>query len=230
MAGSACAESRPHGAQLFPRPGIGLSGVEVGEPVQLTLSSVDLSTDLRALLNRRDRRCDVGDLRQHHSDAAAVRHSRHRRLRHRTSRRQQAGSRSFRSGRSRCVTSRSAVADAKCASRQIRRSTGSHLTLERFTAESGQHVSSSEGEAELEPRVDAKLQAKANKIDIDELLALAEAFTPERRASATHCAAEADEGRRADISADTATAAGVQVTQFTARACRSTAIASRCRR
>ena len=39
--------------QLFPRPGIGLSGVEVGEPVRLTLSSVDLSTDLRALLNRR---------------------------------------------------------------------------------------------------------------------------------------------------------------------------------
>ena len=49
--------------QLFPRPGIGLSGVEVGEPVRLTLSSVDLSTDLRALLNRRieDARVVISD-------------------------------------------------------------------------------------------------------------------------------------------------------------------------
>ena len=49
--------------QLFPRPGIGLSGIEVGEPVQLTLANVDLSTDLRALLSRRiqDARVVISD-------------------------------------------------------------------------------------------------------------------------------------------------------------------------
>src|SRR4029450_7182829 len=39
--------------QILPRPGIGLRRVEIGEPVRLTLANVDLSTDLRALLNRR---------------------------------------------------------------------------------------------------------------------------------------------------------------------------------
>src|SRR4029450_12836262 len=49
--------------QIFPRPGIGLTGVEVGEPVRLTLSNVDLSTDLRALLSRRieDARIVISD-------------------------------------------------------------------------------------------------------------------------------------------------------------------------
>ena len=49
--------------QIFPRPGIGLTGVEVGEPVRLTLASVDVSTDLRALLSRRieDARIVISD-------------------------------------------------------------------------------------------------------------------------------------------------------------------------
>src|SRR5262245_42005096 len=49
--------------QRFPRPGIGLTGVEVGEPVQLTLANVDISTDLRALLSRRieDARVVISD-------------------------------------------------------------------------------------------------------------------------------------------------------------------------
>ena len=70
-----------------------------------------------------------------------------------------------------------------------------------------------EGEAELEPRVDAKLQAKANKIDLDELLALADAFTPDR-SSAQRQSSSAPAAMRiaAKIDADTATAAGVQVT------------------
>src|SRR4030095_13016064 len=49
--------------QIFPRPGIGLTGVEVGEPVRLTLSNVDLSTDLRAVLSWRieDARIVISD-------------------------------------------------------------------------------------------------------------------------------------------------------------------------
>src|SRR5215510_10027640 len=49
--------------QIFPRPGIGLTGIEVGEPVQLTLADVDVSTDLRALFSRRieDARIVIAD-------------------------------------------------------------------------------------------------------------------------------------------------------------------------
>src|SRR4029434_1913223 len=49
--------------EIFPRPGIGLTVAEIGEPVRLTLSNVDLSTDLRALLSRRieDARIVISD-------------------------------------------------------------------------------------------------------------------------------------------------------------------------
>ena len=110
--------------QIFPRPGIGLSGIEVGEPVQLTLSSVDLSTDLRALLSRR-----IEDARIVISDSTiqmplTFAHSRARAF-------DQDGRgvsgkaawRWSRSARSPCVTSAFAAADARCASRRIRRST-----------------------------------------------------------------------------------------------------------
>src|SRR4029453_14907370 len=45
---------------------------------------------------------------------------------------------------------------------------GNPLTLSRFTAASGSTSLQVAGVADLEPRVDAKLQAKANKIDVDE--------------------------------------------------------------
>jgi uncharacterized protein involved in outer membrane biogenesis len=91
---------------------------------------------------------------------------------------------------------------------------GDRFTLRNFTAESGSTELQVEGAATLEPTIDAKLTARANKIDLDELLALAEAFTPERRA-ARRSAAPTPMMVTADIRADTATAAGVQVSQFT---------------
>src|SRR5215204_1146309 len=39
--------------RFFPRPGLRLEQVEVGDPVRLTLGTVDLSADGRALLSRR---------------------------------------------------------------------------------------------------------------------------------------------------------------------------------
>src|SRR5262245_43909159 len=39
--------------QIFPRIGIRLRDVRIGEPARVTLSGVQVSTDLRALLNRR---------------------------------------------------------------------------------------------------------------------------------------------------------------------------------
>ena len=199
--------------QLFPRPGIGLSGVEVGEPVQLMLSSVDLSTDLRALLNRRieDARVLISDStiqmplpfafpeQNGSSRDEAVTQSAVRVI--------SVGEISLRDihirsrGREVRVTADSSL-------------NGNHLTLSRFTADSGSTSLQVKGEAELEPRVDAKLLATANKIDIDELLAIAEAFTPERRA-ARRGAPSPPMKVVAQLKADTATAAGVQVTQFT---------------
>ena len=199
--------------QLFPRPGIGLSGVEVGEPVRLTLSSVDLSTDLRALLNRRieDARVVISDSTIQMPLPFAIP--------------EQDGS-----SKDETVTE-SAVQvisvreislrdiHIRSRGREVRVSAdsslnGNHLTLSRFTADSGSTSLQVKGEAELEPRVEAKLQATANKIDIDELLAIAEAFTPERRA-ARRGAPSPPMKVVAQLKADTATAAGVQVTQFT---------------
>ena len=199
--------------QLFPRPGIGLSGVEVGEPVRLTLSSVDLSTDLRALLNRRieDARVVISDSTIQMPLPFAIP--------------EQDGS-----SKDEAVT-QSAVRvisvreislrdiHIRSRGREVRVSAdsslnGNHLTLSRFTADSGSTSLQVKGEAELEPRVDAKLQATANKIDIDELLAIAEAFTPERRA-ARRGSPSPPMKVVAQLEADTATAAGVQVTQFT---------------
>jgi len=199
--------------QLFPRPGIGLSGVEVGEPVRLMLSSVDLSTDLRALLNRRieDARVVISDSTIQMPLPFAFP--------------EQDGS-----SRDEAVT-QSAVRvisvqeislrdiHIRSRGREVRVTAdsslnGNHLTLSRFTADSGSTSLQVKGEAELEPRVDAKLQATANKIDLDELLAIAEAFTPERRA-ARRGAPSPPMKVFAQLKADTATAAGVQLTQFT---------------
>jgi uncharacterized protein involved in outer membrane biogenesis len=73
-----------------------------------------------------------------------------------------------------------------------------------------------EGEADLGEQIDARLKATANKIDLDELLALAEAFTPERRAE-RRATPPKPMKVVADINAETATAAGVQVTKFATR-------------
>ena len=107
--------------QLFPRPGIGLSGVEVGEPVRLTLSSVDLSTDLRALLNRRieDARVVISDSTIQMPLPFAI-PEQDGSSKDEASRKAQC--RSSLSGRSHYATSTSAAADVRCGYRRIHRS------------------------------------------------------------------------------------------------------------
>jgi len=209
--------------QIFPRPGIGLTGIEIGEPVRLTLSNVDLSTDLRALLSRRieDARIVISDstiqlplpFALPAEDGAGTG----------APAGAGGGGASETAGGIRLVSVREiSLRNIRIVSRgrEIRISadsslSGDHLTLSRFTADSGSTSLQVEGEADLEPRVDAKLQAKANKIDVDELLALATAFTPERRAARRGGAPSPPMKVTAQLKADTATAAGVQVTGFT---------------
>jgi hypothetical protein len=64
------------------------------------------------------------------------------------------------------------------------------------------------------PSVEARLKAKANKLDVDELLALADAFTPPQPGSRTTASPSAPMKITARVSAETATAGGVEVRQF----------------
>ncbi len=89
-----------------------------------------------------------------------------------------------------------------------------HLNLERFTAASGTTALEASGLVQLSPRVDAQLQVKAGHVDVDDLIALADAFAPRtpKRAPATTTLLP---GRIvARVSAETARASGVDVRQF----------------
>ena len=203
-------------AQLFPRPGIALNGISVGEPVQLMLARVDLSTDLRALLNRRieDARVVVADstirmpLPFEMPDSGAAKPS-------------APGAKSA----VEVVSIREiSLSNVRIISRgrEVRVSAdsslnGTHLTLHEFTAQSGKTSLAVDGEAELEPRVDAKLRARASKVDIDELLALADAFTPAPSTTKRGSPSKPSTMKiAAQITADAASAAGVDITKFSA--------------
>ena len=201
-------------AQLFPRVGIRLGDVTVGDPARVTLSNVQLSTDLRALLGRRiedasvvisDSRIEMplpfeipqgsdssGQTEGESGVAVQVVSIREISLR---------DIRVISRGREVVVSADSTL-------------DGDRLMLRRLAAESGGTSLQVEGEVDLEPTLDAKLQAKANKIDLDELLALADAFAPERPAGARRTAAPAAR-LAAHLTADTALAGGVEVSQLT---------------
>ena len=200
--------------QILPRPGIAMTGVEVGDPVRLTLSSVELSTDLGALLNRRIE--DASMVVSESTIEMPLPFSLP------TGSSSGTGTAGAREGIDLISIREISLRDVRIRSRgrEVRVSAdssldGNHLTLQRFTAESGSTSLEVEGEADLEPRVDAQLRAKANKLDLDELLALADAFTPDP-ANALPGSSPAPPPRKLSlqINANTATAAGVNVTNF----------------
>ena len=202
--------------QLFPRPGIGLSDVEIGDPVQLTLANVDVSTDLRGLLNRRieDGRVLISDSTVQFPLTLAV-----------PAQGGPGAAESNAGGGVQVVSIRDiSLRDVQIRSRgrEVRVSADSsleadRLTIRSFTAESGSTSLQVDGEAALEPRVDVTLRARATKLDFDELLALADAFDSGRPAGARQPSAPASTVKlAAQITADTATAAGVLLSQFAA--------------
>ncbi len=162
--------------QLFPRVGIKLGDVRIGEPARVTLADVDVSTGLRALLQRRIADADV-----------RVRNSRIN-LPLPFALPSGGGSTGAKgatvSGLMRIESIRSiALQNVTVASRgrEIRVSAssslvGARLELQEFSAESGHTSVRAEGLIELEPRVDAKLRVRAARLDLDELLILANAF------------------------------------------------------
>ena len=203
-------------ARLFPRPGITLRDVRAGDPVRVTLADVELSSGLRPLLSRRVEDAEVIVSNSHiemplpftlpapGSGTTAP----------------TAGDADIQIGIQiisvRAITLRNITIASR--GRHITISADSslssaHLNLDRFTAESGATLLDASGLVQLTPRVDAQLQVKANRVDVDDLLALADAFTPQtpRRTGTTI----ALPGRLvARISAENARAIGVDVRQF----------------
>jgi len=175
-------------AQFLPRLAVSLRDIRVGEPAQLTLAEVDLASDLRPLFSGRIENADVtiSDSRVdlplpfglpdisnsseqvetvsgppeggHYVSAPAVRIVSIRSIALRSVR--------LRSrGREVVVSADSAYG-------------GTALALKNFTAESGGTKLNAEGIIVISPRIDARVNATANRLDLDELLALADAFAP----------------------------------------------------
>ena len=151
-------------AVLLPHAAIGLRDIQVGEPVRMTLGSVDVSAPLRALLSRRieDAELVVSDSRIEMplpftlpSGDGAVPSIRTIALRDVT-----LASR----GREIRISADSSLANTQ-------------LTLSRLTATAGETNLEANGTIALAPRIDATVTARASMLDVDDLLALVSAFT-----------------------------------------------------
>ena len=161
------------GAQFWPRPGLTLERVTVGAPAHLTLAEVGVSTEFGALLRRRM------------SDGA---------IRIRNTRLElplpfeipttpasgtAGGSSVFTIESINSIGFDNVLVVSR--GRELLLSgdssfDGARLTIRRATVESGKTSIRAEGVVTLEPRVDATLKAIANRLDVDELMALADAF------------------------------------------------------
>jgi hypothetical protein len=197
-------------AQLWPRPGVTLEQVTVGEPARLTLGEVGVSAELSALLRRR-----IAD------GAVRIRNTRLELplpFEIPTSSTGTPGEPpAF------AVESINAIGldNVRIVSRgrELVLSVdssfdGARLTIRSATVESGKTSIRAEGVVTLEPRVDATLKAAANRLDVDELLALAEAFGPATDPAGPRGKSGPPPRIAARISAETASAGGVEVQQF----------------
>lgn len=163
-------------AQLFPRIALQLGNVRVGDPVRVTLADVEVSTGLRALLSRRveDAEIIVSDSRVDMPLPFSV-----------PERSETAPAAEGAGGVSVVSIGEITLRNIRVASRgrEIVVSAesalhGSRLDVSRFVARSGGTELEASGTVELSPALDAKLEATANTLDLDDLLALADAFTP----------------------------------------------------
>jgi uncharacterized protein involved in outer membrane biogenesis len=203
-------------AGIFPRTAIHLGDVRIGDPARVTLADVDVSTDFRELLSRRiqDAAITIANSRIEMPLPFTIPSGGEGETSSNTSRNTPSVVE--------IVSIRTiALDDIVVVSRgkEVRVSAesslaGNRLTLHRFEARSGATTLDAEGEVDLAPSVEARLKAKANKLDVDELLALADAFTPPPPSSRTTASPSAPMKIAARVSAETATAGGVEVRQF----------------
>ena len=160
--------------RLFPRIGLQLSDVRVGNPARVALADVEVSTGLRALLSRRVQEAEIIlsnsriDLPLPFSLPTSTSKA-------------PSSSSTFTVASIDAISLRDVVLTSR--GREIVVSAdsslnGNRLTLSRFTARSGETSVEASGVADLAPSVSAKLEASANQLDFDDLMALADAFTP----------------------------------------------------
>lgn len=208
-------------AQLFPQPGLHLERVDVGDPVRLTLGTVDLSSDGQALLSRRIENASVvvASSRITMPLPFAI-----------PSKASRPGGPAPTAGSAggtnttepiqlvsiRSISLRDIVLNSR--GRELTVSaesslSGSRLVLRSFSARTGGTSLDAQGEVDLRPRVDARLQVKANRLDVDELIALAGAFAPPAGRSGSEAAGPPPR-IAARVSAETASAGGFTVRQF----------------
>ena len=202
--------------EFLPRLAIRLDGVTVGEPAQVTLAEVAVSTAVRALLGGRIADAEVR-IRNSRVDlplpfelpSGATPESQ------------------VTDGATLAIAVESirsiALEDVTIASRsqEILVSadsslTGTTLQLQQFTAESGRTSIAAQGTIELQPRVDARLEVNANRIDLDELLALADAFsgsTSSGPPASRPTSSDAPPLIKAHVTAEGGTIGGVDVAQ-----------------
>src|SRR5438874_1823968 len=200
------------GARIFPRPAITLRDVRAGEPVRIFLADVQVSTGLKPLWSRRieDAEVSVSDSRidmplpftlpapgGSPAPPSTTRGLQIVSVRAITLQNVTLASR----GRQITVSAHSSLSSA-------------HLNLERFTAAAGTTSLDASGLIQISPRLDAQLQVKAGHVDVDDLIALADAFSP-RSPRPTPSASGPLPGRIvARISSETARASGVDVREF----------------
>lgn len=197
------------GAQFWPRPGVTLEQVAIGQPARLTLAEVGVSTELSALLRRRI------------ADGA---------IRIRNTRLElplpfEIPTSSGGAGEPSAFAIESINSIGLDNVRIVSRGRelvlsgdssfdGARLTIRRATVESGKTSIRAEGVVTLEPRVDAALKASANRLDVDELMALADAFGPAPAPPGARGKTGPPPRIAARISAESASAGGVEVKQF----------------
>ena len=171
-------------AQFFPRIGLELGDVRAGNPARVTLRSVSISARLRPLLQRRieDAVVTLANSRIELPLPFSI-----------PTTAEDAEAPADASGSGMQLVSIRAITlrDITIASRgrEVTVSadsslSGTRLNLQKLTATSGKTAQEATGTVELEPAIDASLTVKANRLDLDELLALANAFSPPPAAGA----------------------------------------------
>jgi uncharacterized protein involved in outer membrane biogenesis len=195
---------------LVPRPGLHLERIEVGNPVRLTLGSVDIASDGRALLSRRIEHASIEIANSRIGMPLPFTLP-------------ESGTRTSDESTGIHLVSVQAIRlhdiVLESRGRQMTVSadsslSGSRLLLRSFTAATAQSKLEALGEVDLAPRVDARLRVKADRFDVDELLALASAFTPAEDRTAQSRQTRLPVRIVARLSAETARAAGLEVRQF----------------
>ena len=197
------------GAQFWPRPGVTLEQVAIGQPARLTLAEVGVSTELSALLRRRiaDGAIRLRNTRLELPLPFEIPTSSGKASEPSTFAVETINSigldnvRIVSRGRELVLSGDSSF-------------DGARLTIRRASVESGKTSIRAEGIVTLEPRVDAALKASANRLDVDELMALADAFGPAPAPPGARGKTGPPPRIAARISAESVSAGGVEVKQF----------------